>query len=143
MLAVVARVALFDDGPAVDAAELVCRLVHLVGHERVRRQQVVGGDEVADDVRGCQSAVFDVVAHALQGRAVPRVEVHLAVALAEVRRERRVVDQEVAGREGAEVPGRSVAHEGDFGVPREFGDRRPVLVEVGEHPGVREVREIG
>ena len=142
-LAVDARVALFDDGAAVDAVELVCALVHLVGHERVGGQQVVGLHEVADDVGRRQRAVLDVVAHALERGAVPGVQIDLAGALGEVVGEGGVVDEVLAGGQRAVVGRRAVADEGHARIVGELLHGGAVPVQVGQRPDVGEVLQVG
>ncbi len=94
------------------------RQVH-VGRRLVGGEQVVGGQEVADDVAGQQAAAGRVVAHRLQRRAVPRVEVDLALPLGEHRREGRVVDEVLRRREGRVISARAGLDEADA-----RGDRR-------------------
>ncbi len=141
-LAVDARIPLLDDLAAVDVAEFVRRFIHLFDHEPVRGEQVVGREEVADHVGYAGSRVPDVEAHPLQGRAVPGVEIHLLGALAELDRERRVVDQISARRERPVVAGRGRAHEPNRRVIGELAHDGGILVLAREHPHVLEVREL-
>ena len=119
----------------------VGRQVHLV-RVVVRREQVVDAEEVAHHVAGVHRAARHVVAHRLERRAVPRVEVHLAVALAELRRERRVVDQVLRGRQRGVVGGRLVLDEAHSRVAGELADGRRVLVDLLQRPHVPQVAQV-
>jgi hypothetical protein len=142
-LAVDPGIPLLDDEAAERAAQQICLFVHLFGHERILREQEVGGEEVAEGVRRFRRARRHVVSHALERGPMPGVEVDLSRALAEFRREGRVVHEVLTRCERPVVGEGTVSHETHPSVPGELRDHGSVGSRIVEHPGVAQVGEVG
>jgi len=102
-LAVDSRIAFLDYLPPIDLAQPVSLLIQVLGHERARREQKVGREQVADHIGHPGRRISDVVPHLLERRAVPGIQIHLCGPLAELGREGRVVHQEARRRKRAKV----------------------------------------
>jgi hypothetical protein len=142
MLTIDPRIALFDHNPLEVTVELVRLLVHHLGHERVLREKVVRRHEVAQGVGRLARPVRHVEAHGLEGSAVPGIEIDLPGTLGELGRERRVVDEVLAGRQSPVVGRRVALHERDAGVTGEFFLHAGTEVRPVQHPDVTKMREV-
>ena len=110
-LAVDSRIAFLDDPSPVDLAQRVGLRIEVLGHEGTGGKQEVCREEVTDHIGDAGGRGVDVVAHALERSAMPGVQVLLPRPLAELGRERCVVDQEASDGERPEVAEGSGPHE--------------------------------
>lgn len=138
-----AGIALLDDGTPIDVAQLVRAFVHDLGHEGVRREEVVGGEQVAESVGGLDRAAGHIEPHEFQRRAVPRVEVDLSAPLAERGWEGRVVHEVAGGGEGAPIGGTTAPHDPHVANSSELAAQSGDGVRFAQRPHVLKVREIG